>query len=516
MPGPGTLVKTLTESLLRRRLLSLNLVFFVPGLIWLSVNLLSQRASFPIIQIPLLLGMGCMALLLFSQKPLSLKPLRALELLLFGLAATYIGLQDFTFIDQSAARGDSGMALSGLLRTVSHYVLLVIIYGMFIPNTWQRAAWVVTPLAATPVAATLFLWGRYPEIAEAMALTHSGEFVEVGVLLIFSAAIAIGGTQIVGHYQRSQVKATEVGFYRLRERIGVGGMGEVWLAEHDRLVRPAVIKLIRPERLEEGREAAQRTVRRFEKEAQATSQLRSPHTVELYDFGVTHDQTFYYVMEYLNGIDLATLVKKHGPIPPQRTVHLLQQACESLGEAHNHRLIHRDVKPANIFVCHMGLSYDFIKVLDFGLVKTQANGASSLPDEVSTELTMEGMTTGTPAFMAPELALAQDNVDVRSDIYALGCVGYGLLTGELVFHRDNPVAMIVDHVNAIPVPPSQRTESDVPAELDRIILKCLEKDPAKRFQTTMELADSLSACARPQGWSREHAESWWKLHYPDS
>ena len=470
----------------------------------------------PIIQIPLLLAVGCMALLLFSKKQLSLTPLRALELFLFGSAAAYMGLQDFAFIDQSAALGDSGMVLSGLLRTVSHYVLLVIVYGMFIPNTWQRAAWVISPLAAAPVAATFLLWGRYPEIAETMALTHSGEFVEAGVLMIFGAAVAIGGTQIVGHYQRGQVKTAEMGFYRLRERIGVGGMGEVWLAEHDKLVRPAVIKLIRPERLKEGGKEAQRTVRRFEREAQATAELRSPHTVEIYDFGVTYDQTFYYVMEYLNGIDLATLVKKHGPVPAQRTIYLLRQACESLGEAHDHHLIHRDVKPANIFVCHMGLSYDFIKVLDFGLVKTQTNGASSPPGDMSSELTMEGMTTGTPAFMAPELAVGQDNVDVRSDIYALGCVGYWLLTGELVFQRENPIAMIVDHVNTVPVPPSQRTENDVPEELDRIILKCLEKDSAQRFQTAMELADALSACYRPRDWSRDHAESWWKLHYPDS
>jgi serine/threonine-protein kinase len=509
-------VKTQTESLLRGRLLSLSLVFFLTGVIWSSSNLLSQRVFLPVIQIPLLLAMGCIALLLFSKKPVSLTPLRALELALFGLAAAYMVLQDFTFIDQSAALGDSGMALSGLLKTVSHYVLLVIVYGMFIPNTWQRAAWIVTPLAAIPLAAMLFLWGRYPEIAETMLPTRSGEFVEAGVLLIFSVTIAIGGTQIVGYYQNCQVKAAEMGFYRLRERIGVGGMGEVWLAEHEKLVRPAVIKLIRPEKLQEGGKEVQRTVRRFEKEAQATAELRSPHTVELYDFGVTYDQTFYYVMEYLNGIDLATLVKKHGPVAAQRTIYLLKQACESLGEAHDHHLIHRDVKPANIFVCHMGLSYDFIKVLDFGLVKTQSNGASAPQGDMSSELTMEGMTTGTPAFMAPELAVGQDNVDVRSDIYALGCVGYWLLTGELVFQRENPVAMIVDHVNALPVPPSQRTENDVPEELDRIILKCLEKDPTQRFQTAMELADALSACARPREWSRDHAESWWKLHYPDS
>ncbi len=516
MPGSGTLVNTLTESLLRRRLLSLSLVFFVAGLLWLSGNLLSQRAFFPMIQIPLLLAIGCMALLLFSKKPLSLTPLRALELLLFGWAAAYMGLQDLTFIDQSAALGDSGLALSGLLRTVLHNGLLVIVYGMFIPNSWQRAAWVVTPLAATPLAAMLFLWGRYPEIVETMVPTPSREFVEAGVLLIFSIAIAIAGTQIVGYYRSCEVKATEMGFYTLRERIGMGGMGEVWLADHERLVRPAVIKLIRPERLKEGGKEAQRTVRRFEKEAQATAELRSPHTVELYDFGVTYDQTFYYVMEYLNGIDLATLVQKHGPVPAQRTIYLLQQVCESLGEAHNHHLIHRDVKPANIFVCHMGLSYDFIKVLDFGLVKTQTEGASGPHGDRSSELTMEGMTTGTPAFMAPELAVGQDNVDVRSDLYALGCVGYWLLTGELVFQRENPVAMIVDHVNALPVPPSQRTENDVPEEVDRIILKCLEKDPLQRFQTAVELADALLACARPQDWSREHAESWWRLHYPDS
>jgi len=493
-----------------------GLVLFVTAFIWLTINLLSERAFFPILQILFVLALGCLTLLLFSKKSISLTPLRALELLLFGLAAAYMGLQDFASIDQSAVLGDSGMALSGLLRTVLHYVLLVIVYGIFIPNTWQRAAWVVTPLATTPVAATLFLWGRYPEIAETMALTHSGELVDAGLLLILSIAIAIWGTQIVGHYRSSQVKAAEMGFYKLSKRIGVGGMGEVWLAEHEKLVRPAVIKLIRPDRLKEGGKEAQRMVRRFEKEAQTTAELRSPHTVELYDFGVTHDQTFYYVMEYLNGIDLATLVKKHGPVPPQRTIYLLQQACESLGEAHNHHLIHRDVKPANIFICHMGLSYDFIKVLDFGLVKTQSNGASSPHGDMSSELTMEGMTTGTPAFMAPELAVGQDNVDVRSDIYALGCVGYWLLTGELVFQRENPVAMIVDHVNAIPVPPSQRTENDVPEELDRIILKCLEKDPAQRFQTAMELADALLACAQPQDWSREHAESWWKLHYPDS
>ena len=511
MPGTGTLVSALTEELLRKRLRAVGLVLFVTEIIWLTIELLGDNASFPIIQIALVLALGCVTVLLFGKKAISLTPLRALELLIFGSAAVYVAVQDYTSVYQSAELGNSGLALSGLLKSVLHYVLLVVVYGMFIPNTWQRAALVVIPLAGIPVVAGLVLSGSYPQMAQAIAQAGSGEFADVGLILIMSIAIAIWGTRIVSLYRSQQVEASEMGFYRLTKRIGSGGMGEVWLAEHHRLVRPAVIKLIRPGMLEEeDSQAARRTVRRFEREAQATAALRSPHTVELYDFGVTNDQIFYYVMEFLNGIDLATLVKKHGPVPPPRTVHLLQQACESLAEAHHNQFIHRDVKPANIFVCHMGLSYDFIKVLDFGLVKTQTNGG------LNTELTMEGMTTGTPAFMAPELAMGEGKVDARSDIYALGCVGYWLLTGQLVFQRESPLAMIVDHVNELAVPPSQRTENEIPEQLDRVVLKCLEKDSSQRFQTTMELAEALSACVQPHEWDRRQAESWWKLHYPDS
>lgn len=517
MPGPGTLVSGLTASLLRSRLGVVALVLFVTEIIWLTIDLLSHRTSSPLIQIVLVVALGCITVLLFSKKTIPLTPLRVLELLIFSSAAVFVAVQDFTLVSQRAALGQSGLALSGLFKSVLHYVLLVVVYGMFVPNTWQRAALVVIPLASTPVLAAIWLGSSYPQMAQSIARTSSGEFVDVGLILGISVAIAVWGTRIVGLYRRQQVKASEMGFYELTKQIGAGGMGEVWLAKHHKLVRPAVIKLIRPEMVEEGDPiGARRTVRRFEREAQATAALRSPHTVELYDFGVTNDQIFYYVMEYLNGLDLATLVRKHGPVPPERTAHLLQQACESLAEAHDNHFIHRDVKPANIFVCHLGLSYDFIKVLDFGLVKTQTNGGLKTDDDLNTELTMKGVTTGTPAYMAPELAMGEGNVDARSDIYALGCVAYWLLTGQLVFQRESPLAMIVDHVKEVPGPPSGRTENEIPEELDRIVLKCLEKDPAKRFQTAMELADALSACVQPHDWDRARAESWWKLHYPDS
>ena len=254
---------------------------------------------------------------------------------------------------------------------------------------------------------------------------------------------------------------------------------------------------------------ARHLVRRFEREAQATASLRSPHRVELYDFGVTNDGVFYYVMEYLDGLDLDTLVKTHGPIPPDRASYLLRQVCRSLGDAHRNGLIHRDVKPGNIYVCRMGLDYDFIKVLDFGLVKREKAG-----NELTRDLTLEGVTTGTPAYMAPEMVLGKEQVDARTDLYALGAVAYWLLTGQLVFEQDTAMAKVVDHVKAEPLPPSQRTELEIPEELDRIVLKCLEKDPDKRFQSAMELEAELAAYSGPNGWNAKSAEKWWQFHRP--
>ena len=210
-------------------------------------------------------------------------------------------------------------------------------------------------------------------------------------------------------------------------------------------------------------------------------------------------------MEYLHGLDFDMLVDEHGPVPVQRAVHLLTQACESLADAHEHGLIHRDIKPANIFATQMGITHDFVKVLDFGLVKETER------DEAATILTQQGMTSGTPAFMPPEIALADPDVDGRADIYALGAVGYWLATGQYVFESDSPVQMVVDHVKTDPPAPSARTELPIPKQFDDVILRTLAKDPAARFQSMLELADALSEIPLSQAWSNRDAEDWWRL-----
>jgi serine/threonine-protein kinase len=323
-----------------------------------------------------------------------------------------------------------------------------------------------------------------------------------------AAALSLVPAHIIRRLGAAVEKAREMGSYQLVERLDRGGMGEVWRARHRMLARPAAIKLIRPEILgtEKGH-VAEALVRRFEREAQATAALHSPHTIELYDFGITRDGTFYYVMELLEGLDLEALVKRFGPVPPERAVHLLLQACDSLADAHHAGLVHRDVKPANICVCRKGLRYDFVKVLDFGLVK------SDWQSEEETRLTQDGVATGTPAYMAPEVALGGRPIDARVDIYALGCVAYWLVTGHKVFPGETAMQMALHHVQTVPVPPSRRTELLIPADLDRLILSCLEKDPDRRPASATELAGRVAACGL-DSWTQQRAKSWWDAHLP--
>jgi serine/threonine-protein kinase len=202
-------------------------------------------------------------------------------------------------------------------------------------------------------------------------------------------------------------------------------------------------------------------------------------------------------------------VKKYGPVPPGRAIHFLRQACHSLAEAHHNGLIHRDIKPANIYACHLGLEYDFVKVLDFGLVKTSQEASAE-----SRQLTQEGVATGTPGYIAPEVALGKAAIDGRADLYSLGCVGYWLLTGQPVFAEDTHLATILAHVQSAPLPPSQRTELSIPAQLDEIILACLEKDPDDRPQDAHDLSNLLAECEGVRKWSPQMAEQWWDLHLP--
>jgi len=308
-------------------------------------------------------------------------------------------------------------------------------------------------------------------------------------------------------------KARELGSYELVSLLGQGGMGEVWEAKHRLLARRAAVKLVRPELLGANSEVEARLVlKRFEREAQATAALSSPHTIQVFDFGSTDDGTFFYVMELLMGRDLESLVREFGPVPASRAGFLLRQVCHSLADAHARGLVHRDIKPANIYVCRMGLEYDFVKVLDFGLVKLNSQASR---EEIQTLMTADQRTTGTPAYMAPEIILGEASVDRRADVYALGCVAYYALTGQLVFEADTPMKMLLQHVQAEPIPPSQRTELPIPRELDELVLACLQKDPNKRPQNAEVLLDMAIGCKTGDCWNQNLAKGWWSKHLPE-
>jgi len=332
--------------------------------------------------------------------------------------------------------------------------------------------------------------------------------------------VIVGG--IVYDLGRSVGEARLMGNYELVRRLRRGGMGEVWRAEHRLLARPAAVKLIRPELLAREGERPEVSRARFEREARAQAALKSPHTVELYDYGVGSDGSFFIVMELLDGLTLRELVDESGPLPPGRVIFLVRQACASLQEAHQRGLVHRDVKPANILACVQGTSADFVKVLDFGLVKPSMSSSESSTtisnpvlsgDEISRsaiDATMAGTLRGTPETMAPETILGKP-IDHRADIYALGCIAYGLVTGKKVF-SGNLMAVLWGHRAQLPLSPSDRLGSPVPGDLEEVILKCLEKDPDRRYQSARAFADALDQCADAGSWTNADADAWWREH----
>jgi eukaryotic-like serine/threonine-protein kinase len=395
--------------------------------------------------------------------------------------------------------------VSGDIMRISWISLLILIYAMIAPTTPRRM------LVASLVAASFdpfAYWVAYLLGGKALAPAYVFVICWPTYACAFLAVVPARVLQRIGRRLR---EAQELGSYHLIERLGTGGMGEVWRAEHRLLARDAAIKLMRPEVLG-ARDAneARLMLKRFEREAQATAALSSPHTIQVFDFGITEDGTFYYVMELLSGRDLESLVREFGPLPPNRVLYLLRQVCHSLADAHARGLVHRDIKPANIYVCRMGLEYDFTKVLDFGLVKFQTKETR----ESESLVTMENTTPGTPAYMAPEAILGDTEIDRRADVYALGCVAYFLLTGELVFEADNSMKMLMQHLHAQPVPPSQRTELPVPRELDDLILACLQKDPKHRPQDAGELYQLAQQCRIRDEWDSEEARRWWRVHLP--
>jgi serine/threonine-protein kinase len=382
----------------------------------------------------------------------------------------------------------------------------IVAYPLIVPNTPANVL-VASLLSASTGPAAVAISGAITGAGFERPLMVATYFLTTNYVC---AVIAYTLARIGHHLNRRLKHAREIGSYELVERIGEGGMGEVWLATHRLLARPAAIKLIRTDMLGPKLRSREMLERRFEREARATATLRSTHTVDVYDFGVTEEGDFYYVMELLNGLSLERLVQSFGPIEPGRAVYLLRQVCHSLGEAHTSGLVHRDIKPANIFSCRLGPDDDFVKVLDFGLVKL----FETTPDTAM--LTRDGATAGTPAYMAPEIALGRPDVDGRADIYSLGCVAFYLLTGQPVFSADTPIATALAHVNNEPPPPSARSEFAIPSDLDSLILECLAKDPAARPPSAVVLGERLAATLPQDVWTAEAAHAWWQLHHVDA
>ena len=389
---------------------------------------------------------------------------------------------------------------------LSWVAVWMLLFNVVVP-TVPRYAVIAALVSVTSVPAMVLLSiSVFPPVFHPDGLMIFFTFVFPYLLVVIMAYV---GARVVYTLGAEVTRARELGSYRLEERLGQGGMGEVWRASHRLLARPAAIKLIHSSQTGNGGASVDMR-RRFEREAQVIAQLRSPHTVTLFDFGVAEEGSFYYVMELLDGIDTDTLIRRFGPIPAERVVHIVRQMCHSLSEAEWCGLVHRDIKPANVFLCRYGEDHDFVKVLDFGLAKV----VRETSQEAQTFITKPNLIQGTPAFIAPEQALGVTDVDARADIYATGCVAYWLLTGQLVFTADTPMKLLLAHAQTPPEPPSVRTEMPIPPGLDALVLSCLAKDREHRPKSARDLLQRLDAVALQQPWTDAHARDWWQLHLP--
>jgi serine/threonine-protein kinase len=376
-----------------------------------------------------------------------------------------------------------------VVPTVPRYAVIAALASVTSVPTMVLLSLSMFPLPSRPTAAMIFFGFGYG-------------YILVVIMAYVGARVVYGlGTEVT--------RARELGSYRLEHRLGQGGMGEVWSASHRLLARPAAIKLIRSS-LPGHPGSSDDMRRRFEREAQVIAQLRSPHTVTLFDYGVTEEGACYYAMELLDGIDAETLIKRFGPIPAERVVQILRQMCHSLSEAESRGLVHRDIKPANIFLCRYGEDHDFVKILDFGIAKAVQEPSS----ETQAALTIPNVIHGTPAFIAPEQALGATDVDARADIYSTGCVAYWLLTGQQVFTADTAMKLLLAHAHTPPELPSSRVTLPIPPDLDALVLSCLAKDREQRPKSAQDLLHRLDAIALTQPWTDARARQWWSEHLP--
>jgi serine/threonine-protein kinase len=503
-PVSGSQFRGQIGQLLHGRLRTVTLIALAPIVLFLIRNLIEPHPRALIgpvgvgMQAFLAVFLSILAVALWRTPHFSLAALRKMELAVFGLMALYFSWRQVcTFryapIFEPPLCGSPGeVTRVWISHTAVRWFFLIVIYGVFIPNTGKRCAAVtgsaaLAPLILTPLGALLY--GRHcPEITYGV--------LDLAILMVTAFAVAVFGSYRFQVLHQQVFQAQQLGQYRLGARIGSGGMGEVYLGEHVLLRRPCAVKLIRPDQT---RDPA--VLERFEREVQAMATLTHWNTVEVYDYGRADDGSLYYVMEYLPGPNLETLVGRYGPLPPGRAIYFLRQVCRALREAHGVGLLHRDIKPSNIIACERGGVHDVAKLLDFGLVQ-QAGRPSS-------RLTLHGAVLGSPPYMAPEQAVGRPDVDARADIYSLGGVGYFLLTGQPPFARETAMEMMLAHAYE-PVAPPVELQPGIPADLQEVILRCLDKKPEGRYAGAEELEKALAACADADRWTEESAAAWWR------
>ena len=483
-----------TRDLLRSRLQAVLLVLCVGfGMALLRSFVYFDTVVLGIRAVSLLLLMFFLSLL-WSRATLCIFHLRLIELAVLANMGTLGIVIEVRMMLHEAAIGDVADVVGANADNYLAWTLIILIYGIFMPNTWQRAAAILMPCASAPYLVTFGVSEWNPTVADMLGQTVYGLPAFAPLLAAFTAIYA---AHLIHSVRQDAYRAKQYAQYRLKRMIGDGGMGEVYEAEHLLLKRPCAIKLVHKERY-----ADPKALARFEREVQATARLTHPNTIEVFDYGQTSDHKFYYVMELLPGMSLAELIESHGPLAPARAIYILRQVCGALQEAHDQGLIHRDIKPANIFAAERGGMYDVAKLLDFGLVR-ETNVVSS------TQLTGLNTIGGTPLYMAPEQATAYSESDARSDIYSLGCVAYYLVTGRTPFTGDSAMKIILAH-SGEEVQPTTSVQQDVPSDVNEVIMRCLHKSPDDRFQSAVELEHAMAACDCTNQWTADNSKLWWQ------
>lgn len=483
-----------TATLLRSRLRAVGILLTIVMFVVLLANLTLTSMPVLVVRLIALASMLATCGFLYSARSLSPVLLRSSELIIFGVSGLLLVQNVVTRLVDFTDLGEESSATAAWYLFIAAWSVLLLTYGIFIPNTWLRALMVLMPTASIPYVILWLVTWQHPRAGEALASDQTHNRVPIPFVAV---AIAAYGSHIIHAIRREAFKARQLGQYRLIEKLGAGGMGEVYKAEHQLLKRPCAIKLIKP-----GDAASPTALAKFEQEVKATAKLTHVNTVEIFDYGRTDDGTFYYVMELLRGLSLDDLVKQHGPMPAGRVVYLLRQVCGALSEAHAKGLIHRDIKPANIFVAERGGVFDIAKLLDFGLVK-------EMDEEPQTKGARSHRFSGSPLYMAPEQSQTYEEMDARGDIYALGAVGYFLLTGSPPFSGRNVLELIAAHAKTPVTPPSQM-QSEVPADLEAVLLRCLAKKPEERWTDAAALEQALWMCGCALEWDAASAARWWQ------